>query len=72
MIHTFGGDGLVYNFVGDILENMGAPYVTTTIGIYPSPTLTRGSVFHGAQSHFFGGDDLERQLSFILQNIHRE
>jgi hypothetical protein len=33
-------DGLVYNFVGDILENMGAPYATTTIGIYPSPTLT--------------------------------
>ena len=33
-------DGLVYNFVRFILENMGAPYVTTLIGIYPSPTLT--------------------------------
>src|SRR5882762_1322839 len=33
-------DGLVYNFVRFILENMDAPYVTSSIGIYPSPTLT--------------------------------
>jgi len=33
-------DGQVYNFVRFILENMGAPYVTTSIGIYSSPNLT--------------------------------
>jgi hypothetical protein len=33
-------DGQVYNFIRFILENMGEPYVTTGIGIYPSQILT--------------------------------
>lgn len=33
-------DSLVSNFVRHILENMGEPYVTSTVGIYPSPILT--------------------------------